>query len=182
LRGFSRLGTRISDLLGVKPGQLGGGRSKTRGVVDVAMLQTLAGKTDIGQLVGEYGLVVVDECHHIPAAAFEHAVKQIPARRWLGLTATPYRRDKLDDLIALQLGPTRHVIGHPTPVAPNADETAPRLELGSGRHRCSTCTRPDSVTPATPTSQHPAGWPPSTGTSSPTTPAPLRWSMTWRRR
>ena len=30
---------------------------------------------------------VPDESHHVPAAAFEHAVKQIPARRWLGLTA-----------------------------------------------------------------------------------------------
>jgi hypothetical protein len=65
--------------------------------------------------------VVADECHHIPAAAFEHAVKQIPARRWLGLTATPYRRDKLDDLIALQLGPVRHTITHSPPDTPAAD-------------------------------------------------------------
>jgi superfamily II DNA or RNA helicase len=83
-------------------------------VVDVVMLQTLARKDNLEELVGGYGLVVVDECHHIPAAAFEHAVKQIPARRWLGLTATPYRRDKLDDLIAMQLGAVRHTITHTT--------------------------------------------------------------------
>ena len=58
---------------------------------------------------------MVDECHHIPAAAFENAVRQIPARRWLGLTATPYRRDELDDLIALQLGPVRHTMTAPEP-------------------------------------------------------------------
>ena len=57
-------------------------------------------------------VALVDECHHLPAAAFEHAVRQVPARRWLGLTATPYRRDKLDDLIALQVGPLRHTIVH----------------------------------------------------------------------
>jgi superfamily II DNA or RNA helicase len=90
------------------------------------MLQTLARKTDIEQFTSGYGLVVVDECHHIPAAAFEHAVKQIPARRWLGLTATPYRRDKLDDLIALQLGPVRHTITQSTP--PGEDST-PQLEF-----------------------------------------------------
>ncbi len=73
-------------------------------------LQTLARDDDVAQRTRGYGLVVVDECHHVPAAAFEHAVRQIPARRWLGLTATPYRRDQLDDLIALQLGPVRHTL------------------------------------------------------------------------
>jgi superfamily II DNA or RNA helicase len=46
--------------------------------------------------------------HHVPAVAFEHAIKQIPARRWLGLTATPYRRDKLDDLAPRRTAPRRH--------------------------------------------------------------------------
>ena len=81
-----------------------------RGTVDVVTLQTLARRDDLPTLTAGYGFVVVDECHHVPAAAFENAVRQIPARRWLGLTATPYRRDELDDLIALQLGPVRHTM------------------------------------------------------------------------
>ena len=100
----------ISEFLGIKAGQLGAGRTKTRGVIDVAMLQTLTRRDNIAELTAGYGLVIVDECHHIPAAAFEHAVKQIAARRWLGLTATPYRRDQLDDLIHLQMGPVRHTM------------------------------------------------------------------------
>jgi superfamily II DNA or RNA helicase len=77
-------------------------------------LQTLSRRDDLAELASGYGLMIVDECHHVPAAGFEHAVKQIQARRWLGLTATPYRRDQLDDLIALQLGPIRHTISQAT--------------------------------------------------------------------
>lgn len=107
---------RVAEHLGVTAGQLGGGRTKLRGTIDVVTLQTLARRDDLAELTAGYGLVIVDEwCHHIPAAAFENAVRQVRARRWIGLTATPYRRDELDDLIALQLGPVRHTMSPPEP-------------------------------------------------------------------
>ncbi|HZC51426.1 MAG TPA: DEAD/DEAH box helicase family protein [Mycobacterium sp.] len=132
--------TRISELLGTKPGQRGGGRTKTTGVVDIATLQTLSRRDDLAELTTGYGLVVVDECHHVPAAAFEHAVRQIPAQRWLGLTATPYRRDQLDDLIALQLGPVRHTMTQSaTGTLSMRDADAPRPEAILCLHTTSFC-------------------------------------------
>lgn len=106
---------QIQELLGIKAGQLGGGRSKLTGVVDIATLQTLARRSDLAEKLSAYGQVIVDECHHVPAAAFEIAVRAVPARYWLGLTATPYRRDGLDDLIGFQLGPVRHTFAHADP-------------------------------------------------------------------
>lgn len=99
---------RLHRHLGFKCGQIGGGRSKTTGVIDVALLPTLARRDNIEELTANYGFVIVDECHHIAASAFFHVLNRIPARYWLGLTATPERRDGLEDLIYHQLG-SHHV-------------------------------------------------------------------------
>jgi superfamily II DNA or RNA helicase len=104
--------SRLHEHLGVDPvdvGQLGGGRTKPTGVIDVAMIQSLARRKD-PSIFDAYGLVVVDECHHVPAVSFASCVQAARSRRWLGLTATPYRRDKLEAIIGFQCGPNRHEI------------------------------------------------------------------------
>ncbi|MBA2317883.1 MAG: DEAD/DEAH box helicase [Euzebyales bacterium] len=104
--------SRPGEHLSVDPsviGQVGGGRNNPTGVIDVAMIQSLARRDD-ASLFDAYGLVVVDECHHIPAVSFSTCVQAARSRRWLGLTATPYRRDKLEALIGFHCGPTRHEI------------------------------------------------------------------------
>ena len=102
--------SRIQQFLGIQPGQVGGGRRRLGGVVDVAMLPSLARRDDIAELTGAYGHVIVDECHHLAAAAYDHSVKRIGAQFWLGLTATPDRRDGLGELVSWQLGPVRHTM------------------------------------------------------------------------
>jgi superfamily II DNA or RNA helicase len=79
--------------------------------VDIAMLPSLARRDDIAELTSGYGQVIVDECHHLGAAAYEHSVKRVGAQFWLGLTATPTRRDGLGEIVTWQLGPIRHTMG-----------------------------------------------------------------------
>ena len=102
---------QIRTFLGVKTGQLGGGRTKTRGQIDIMLLQTIARRTsaEIRELTAGYGQVIVDECHHVAAAAYDHAISRIGAAWWLGLTATPERKDGLEAITTWQLGPIRHV-------------------------------------------------------------------------
>ncbi len=74
------------------------------------MIQSLKAVGDLEAFFGGYGLVLVDECHHLPAVSFESYVRQAPTRHFLGLTATPYRRDGLQEIITMQCGPIRHRI------------------------------------------------------------------------
>jgi superfamily II DNA or RNA helicase len=105
---------RLSAHLGIdrkRIGIIGAGRRRPGGVIDIAMVQSLARHDDLAPLTAGYGLIVVDECHHVPATTFEGAVRQIAAPAWLGLTATPYRRDGLEGLITMYCGPVRHRMG-----------------------------------------------------------------------
>lgn len=93
-----------------KIGQIGGGKQNKTGFIDVAMLQSLVRKGEVKDIVGDYGYVIADECHHVPAFSFEQVFRKAKARFVTGLTATPYRRDGHQPIITMQCGPIRYVI------------------------------------------------------------------------
>ncbi len=88
-------------------GQIGGGKHKPNGRLDVAMIQSLVRKEKVDALVAGYGHVIVDECHHLPAISFERVLSEVKARYLVGLTATPQRRDGHHPITEMQLGPVR---------------------------------------------------------------------------
>ncbi|WP_232207834.1 DEAD/DEAH box helicase [Aminomonas paucivorans] len=92
--------------LGVHVGLVGAGEYSPGGVVDVALLQSLRDPERLGDLTGRYGLVAVDECHHVPAMTFGEVVGAFPAVYRYGLSATPTRADGLTPLLHAVLGPT----------------------------------------------------------------------------
>ena len=91
-------------------GQLGGGKRKLTGQIDVAMIQSLSRKGAVQEVVARYGQVIVDECHHLPAVSFERVLSEIKARYVVGLTATPQRRDGHQPIIHMQIGAIRYKV------------------------------------------------------------------------
>jgi len=89
-------------------GQIGGGRRRASGIIDVAVIQSLNRKQVVDDLVANYGHVIVDECHHLSAVSFEQVLRQVKARYITGLTATPQRKDGHHPIIVMQCGPIRH--------------------------------------------------------------------------
>lgn len=91
-----------------KIGQIGGGRRKQTGEIDIAVMQSINRKGKVDPLVGEYGQIIVDEAHHVSAFSFETILKTVRAKYVLGLTATPVRKDGHHPIILMQCGPIRH--------------------------------------------------------------------------
>lgn len=101
---------QLGLFLDLKPseiGQIGGGKRKPNGRLDVAMIQSLVRRDEVDDLVSTYGHVVVDKCHHVPAVSFERVMREARARYVTGLTATPQRRDGHHPILQYQLGPVR---------------------------------------------------------------------------
>ncbi|NLB65195.1 MAG: DEAD/DEAH box helicase family protein [Lentisphaerae bacterium] len=89
-------------------GRIGGGRKKSTGRVDVALIQSLVRKGVVKDLLGEYGHLVVDECHHLPAVSFEQVARRAKAKYVLGLSATVARKDGHHPIVFMHCGPVRY--------------------------------------------------------------------------
>lgn len=91
-------------------GTIGSGKESPSDIIDVAIMQSLFDGDEIKELVRNYGMIIVDECHHIPAVNFEKILKFANAKYVYGLSATPSRQDGHHPLIFMQCGPIRHLV------------------------------------------------------------------------
>ena len=89
-------------------GQLGGGKNDLGGILDIAILQSVVRGDEVKELVKDYGMVIVDECHHVSAVSFERVLREVNAKYVYGLTATPKRLDGHHPIIAMHCGPIRY--------------------------------------------------------------------------
>ena len=91
-------------------GTIGGGKSKPSGIVDVALMQSLVSGDEVKELVKNYGMVIVDECHRAAAFTFEQILKTTNARYVYGLSATPTRKDGHHPIIYMHCGKIRYKV------------------------------------------------------------------------
>jgi superfamily II DNA or RNA helicase len=89
-------------------GQLGGGKNTLNGIVDIAIYKSLLKDDGAKDFVKDYGMVIVDECHHVGASSYAQVLDHVNAKYVYGVTATPIRSDGLDALIFFHCGQVRY--------------------------------------------------------------------------
>ena len=102
-RSYEFLGIPLDEI-----GLIGDGNSRIGDRLTIAIINSLYKVIDDVKPV--IGHLVVDECHHTPARTFTEAVSLFDSTFMLGLSATPYRRDKLTKIIYFYLGDRAHQI------------------------------------------------------------------------
>lgn len=88
---------------GVAVGVIGGGEHT---VLPLTVTTYDSAYIHMEHLGSKFGLVVFDECHHLPSPTYALAAKLALAPFRLGLTATPERADGLDAALTALVGPT----------------------------------------------------------------------------
>ena len=78
------------------------------GKIDIALMQSCLEDSEVKPFVRDYGMLIVDECHHVSAVNFERILKYANARYVYGLTATAIRKDGHQPIIFMQCGPIRY--------------------------------------------------------------------------
>lgn len=84
------------------------GKDNRSGIIDIALMQSMGSKDEVKQFIRDYGMVIIDECHHVPAVSFENVMKHVQAKYVYGLTATPKRQDGHHPILFMHLGPIRY--------------------------------------------------------------------------
>ena len=88
-------------------GKLHAGHNSMTDIIDVAIFSSLGKGDEIDPIIEQYGMVIMDECHHGAAQTVEDVIGSAKAKYVYGLTATPKREDGLEKKVFMQFGPIR---------------------------------------------------------------------------
>lgn len=96
----------VKRFLNYEAGTIAAGKDASTGIIDIAIIKSLTeNKSDaVKPRRHTYGMLIVDECHHVSAFGTENLVKSFRSKYVYGLTATPVRRDGRQKIIFMQCG------------------------------------------------------------------------------
>ena len=112
---------RIHEFLTIPPckskrdsyiGIYNGSKKKLRGHIDIAVAASLANLENIAVTLKEYGMIIVDECHHAASDTFTRVLRNVNAKYIYGFSATPKRKDGLEKIMHMFCGPIRYETVH----------------------------------------------------------------------
>jgi superfamily II DNA or RNA helicase len=93
---------------GEQIGLMGGGYHE---IQDLTVTTYDSAYSHMDRLGNRWGLVIFDECHHLPGEMYSHAAEMCLAPYRLGLTATPERADGRHVLLETLIGPLAYARG-----------------------------------------------------------------------
>ena len=91
-------------LPGVKLGMIQQNTIDTDADIVVGMVQSISKREYDPHIFKQFGFVIIDEAHHMAAPVFSQAMRKIPSKYTLALSATPERKDGMTDLLKWSMG------------------------------------------------------------------------------
>jgi|WetSurMetagenome_2_1015567.scaffolds.fasta_scaffold02025_10 superfamily II DNA or RNA helicase len=125
---FNQWLQRIENFMNIPQreiGQICANKKTVGNKITVAMIQTLSKSENFVEELelNNIGLVLVDECHHIPAKTFRRIITKLNPYYLYGLTATPKRKNNDEKLIYIFLGKILHMVDKNFSIADQSEES-----------------------------------------------------------
>lgn len=90
-------------------GILQGQKDTTNGIIDIAMAGSVFRKKQTFSRFQDYGMIIVDECHHAASETIQRILRESAAKYVYGASATPVREDGLTKINYMLIGPIRFI-------------------------------------------------------------------------
>lgn len=102
---------RIKEFLDVKEvGEISSKKKNITNVIDVVSVKSLWNNGNVLDIAKNYGMIIIDECHHTAAYTFEQAINTGNAKYVYGISATPERENGHTPIIKMQCGDIRYKV------------------------------------------------------------------------
>lgn len=100
---------------GIEIGVIGRGEYSI-GQLTLATIQTINKRNFSSKFWRQFGVTILDECHHAPAQTFDRALAHSTSRYRFGLSASKTRADNMQMLVRYNIGPVIHELEFDSPV------------------------------------------------------------------